>query len=78
LAGSQAREVMMTLEEYEQMKAQMAIDKHNGFSDMQDDEPIVEYDEADEDDDEQQNKPQIKEVEYDNDNVEAENLNLKM
>jgi S-DNA-T family DNA segregation ATPase FtsK/SpoIIIE len=76
--GSQAREVMMTLEEYEQMKAQMAIDKHNGFSDMQDDEPIVEYDEADEDDDEQQNKPQIKEVEYDNDNVEAENLNLKM
>ncbi|MFA6186557.1 MAG: DNA translocase FtsK 4TM domain-containing protein [Phycisphaerae bacterium] len=82
--GSQAREVMMTLEEYEQAKAQMAIDKHTGFSDMQEEEPVVEYDQADEDDDDNDGdgvgrpQHQIKEVEYDNDNAEAENLNLKM
>jgi S-DNA-T family DNA segregation ATPase FtsK/SpoIIIE len=77
--GSQAREVMMTLEEYERAKEQMAVDKQAGFSDMQEEEPIKEYNEADEDaDNKQQNRPQIKEVEYDDNNVEAENLNLKM
>ncbi len=34
--GSQAREVMMTLEEYERMRQQMETDRKAGFSDMQD------------------------------------------
>jgi S-DNA-T family DNA segregation ATPase FtsK/SpoIIIE len=54
--GSQAREVMMTLEEYERMRQQMEIDKKAGFSDMQDDEQPAEPD-----------KPQhtVKEIDYD-------------
>jgi len=34
--GSQAREVMMTLEEYERLKQQMDADKQAGYSDMSD------------------------------------------
>ncbi|MBN2841946.1 MAG: hypothetical protein JXM68_02585, partial [Sedimentisphaerales bacterium] len=34
--GSQAREVLMTLQEYESIKRQMEIDAINGYSDMQD------------------------------------------
>ncbi len=37
--GSQAREVMMTLKEYEKIKQQMDADKRDGYSDMEDDEP---------------------------------------
>jgi S-DNA-T family DNA segregation ATPase FtsK/SpoIIIE len=56
--GSQAREVMMTLDEYENVKAQMEADKRAGFTDMQD-----EQDDNFEDDD--QPPHQVKEIEYD-------------
>ncbi|HAL44908.1 MAG TPA: hypothetical protein DCP47_03180 [Phycisphaerales bacterium] len=58
--GSQARECMMTLEEYDAAKKQMAIDKHAGFADMQepvemiddnDSQPSDEVDDMDDDED---------------------------
>ncbi|MGA2915534.1 MAG: DNA translocase FtsK 4TM domain-containing protein [Sedimentisphaerales bacterium] len=54
--GSQAREVLVTIEEYERMRQQMDADKKAGFSDMQD------HDQPDEPD-----KPQhtVKEINYD-------------
>ena len=54
--GSQAREVLVTIEEYERMRQQMETDKKAGFSDMQDDQPPAEPD-----------KPQhpVKEIDYD-------------
>jgi len=48
--GSQARECMMTLDEYESARKQMAIDKQAGFSDMQ--EPVEVVDDGDSDSDE--------------------------
>lgn len=58
--GSQAREVMMTLEEYERMRQQMEADKKAGFSDMQDDDGP--------------DKPQhpVKEIDYDNNPAEQQ------
>jgi S-DNA-T family DNA segregation ATPase FtsK/SpoIIIE len=59
--GSQAREVMMTLEEYERLKQQMDADKQAGFTDMQ------EQSTSDEDEDEPMDKTphSVKEVNYD-------------
>jgi S-DNA-T family DNA segregation ATPase FtsK/SpoIIIE len=53
--GSQAREVLMTIEEYERLRQQMEADKKAGFSDMQDDEQSADSD-----------KPQhaVKEIDY--------------
>ncbi len=74
--GSQARECMMTLEEYENARKQMAMDKVAGFSDMQDESEPVEpqdTDDSDEnededansdDDDPQNSETNIKEVDY--------------
>ncbi|MGB8225317.1 MAG: DNA translocase FtsK 4TM domain-containing protein [Sedimentisphaerales bacterium] len=58
--GSQAREVLMTIEEYERLRQQMEADKKAGFSDMQDDEQSAEPD-----------KPQhtVKEIDYDHNPV---------
>ncbi len=42
--GSQAREVLVTIEEYERMRQQMETDKKAGFSDMQEDEQPDESD----------------------------------
>jgi S-DNA-T family DNA segregation ATPase FtsK/SpoIIIE len=55
--GSQAREVLVTIEEYERMRQQMEADKKAGFTDMQDDEQSAESD-----------RPQhtVKEIDYDN------------
>jgi S-DNA-T family DNA segregation ATPase FtsK/SpoIIIE len=62
--GSQAREVTMTLEEYERLKEQMDADKAAGFSDMQDDQPV---DDDNKDDDAPSDKAphSVKEVDYD-------------
>lgn len=49
--GSQARECLMTLEEYEAAKKQMAIDKQAGFSDMQEPAEVIDDDGSDSDDD---------------------------
>jgi hypothetical protein len=49
--GSQARECMMTLDEYEAARKQMAIDKQAGFSDMQ--EPVEAVEETASDDGEE-------------------------
>jgi S-DNA-T family DNA segregation ATPase FtsK/SpoIIIE len=59
--GSQAREVMMTIEEYERLKQQMDADKQAGFKDMQDDQQL------DDDDVEPSDKTphSVKEVDYD-------------
>lgn len=55
--GSQAREVLVTIEEYERLRQQMEADKKAGFTDMQDDRQPIEQD-----------KPQhpVKEIGYDN------------
>ncbi len=45
--GSQARECLMTLDEYEAAKKQMSIDKQAGFADMQ--EPVEVIDDGDSD-----------------------------
>jgi S-DNA-T family DNA segregation ATPase FtsK/SpoIIIE len=60
--GSQAREVTMTLEEYERLKEQMDTDKAAGFSDMQDDQPA-----DDDNDDAPSDKAphSVKDVDYD-------------
>lgn len=59
--GSQAREVLMTIEEYEKLKAQMDADKDAGYADMQD-EP-----QADDEENESLDKAphSVKEVNYD-------------
>ena len=44
--GSQAREVLMTLEEYEHLRQQMEADRKAGFSDLQDAEQSVDSDKA--------------------------------
>jgi S-DNA-T family DNA segregation ATPase FtsK/SpoIIIE len=49
--GSQARECLMTLEEYDAAKKQMAIDKQAGFSDMQEPVEVIDDDGPDSDDD---------------------------
>jgi hypothetical protein len=60
--GSQAREVLMTLEEYERLRQQMEADRKAGYSDLQD--------QADSDDDKDEladtDKEQhpVKEVDY--------------
>jgi S-DNA-T family DNA segregation ATPase FtsK/SpoIIIE len=56
--GSQAREVMMTLDEYENARVQMEADRRAGFTDMQD-----EQDDNPEDHDPPPH--QVKEIEYD-------------
>jgi S-DNA-T family DNA segregation ATPase FtsK/SpoIIIE len=62
--GSQAREVTMTLEEYERLKEQMDADKAAGFSDMQD--QTVSDDDKDDDDAPSDKAPHsVKEVDYD-------------
>jgi S-DNA-T family DNA segregation ATPase FtsK/SpoIIIE len=60
--GSQAREVLMTLEEYERLRNQMEADKDAGYADMQDDEP-----QADDEENEPLDKSphSVKEVNYD-------------
>ncbi len=55
--GSQAREVMMTLEEYDRARQQMEIDKKAGFTDMQDEE--------DESADSDVRKHPVTEIDYD-------------
>ncbi|MBN1788622.1 MAG: DNA translocase FtsK [Sedimentisphaerales bacterium] len=62
--GSQAREVMMTIEEYERAKEQMERDKQAGFTDMQDDEPEDEHD-LDEPDEADFDETPVTEIEYD-------------
>jgi S-DNA-T family DNA segregation ATPase FtsK/SpoIIIE len=64
--GSQARECMMTLEEYEAAKKQMAVDKHAGFSDMQEPVEVIPEDDSesgdevdDMDDDEDAGGPDV-------------------
>ncbi len=53
--GSQAREVTMTLKEYDAMKKQMAIEKASGYEDLTADddegydEPVEEVDEEEDD-----------------------------
>jgi len=61
--GSQAREVLVTIEEYERMRQQMETDKKAGFSDMQD-----EYKPADSD------KPQhpVSQINYDKNRAEEQ------
>jgi S-DNA-T family DNA segregation ATPase FtsK/SpoIIIE len=41
--GSQAREVLMTAEEYEQIRAQMDADADAGYADLADDGPVPEH-----------------------------------
>ncbi len=41
--GSQAREVLMTLEEYEQLRQQMEADAEAGYADLAEDEPATAY-----------------------------------
>jgi S-DNA-T family DNA segregation ATPase FtsK/SpoIIIE len=54
--GSQAREVLMTLDEYERLRRQMEADRKAGFSDLQDAEPSADSDEP---------QHTVKEVDYD-------------
>jgi S-DNA-T family DNA segregation ATPase FtsK/SpoIIIE len=62
--GSQAREVTMTLEEYERLKEQMDADKAAGFSDMQD--QTVSDDDNDNEDIPADKAPHnVKDVDYD-------------
>ena len=77
--GSQAREVMMTLEEYENAKEHMAIDKRAGFSDMQEDSPVEECNEESEEEfienaEAKQSSHHIKDVEYDNETADEKSL----
>jgi len=62
--GSQARECMMTLDEYEAAKKQMTIDKHAGFSDMQDDPEPQDEDDDDDEDESPDSQNNIKDVNY--------------
>lgn len=60
--GSQAREVVMTLEEYEAMKKEMIADEVAGYADLtQDEEDEEEYDEAAEYIDEEDEEPEEEE-----------------
>ena len=59
--GSQAREVLMTLEEYERLRRQMEADKKAGFSDMQDEEA---RDDEDKSADTDKTQHPVKEVDY--------------
>jgi DNA segregation ATPase FtsK/SpoIIIE, S-DNA-T family len=59
--GSQAREVLMTLEEYERLRQQMEADKKAGFSDMQDEEA---RDDEDKSADADKTQHSVKEVDY--------------
>ncbi|MEN6383742.1 MAG: DNA translocase FtsK 4TM domain-containing protein [Phycisphaerales bacterium] len=75
--GSQARECMMTLEDYENARKQMAIDKQAGFSDMQEPVEVIEEvqedetegeDDGDEEetpDDKSESSHDIKDADYD-------------
>ncbi len=58
--GSQAREVLITIDEYERLKRQMDADKQAGYSDMQDESP-----DGDEELTEEQTPHSVKEVDYD-------------
>jgi S-DNA-T family DNA segregation ATPase FtsK/SpoIIIE len=59
--GSQAREVLITLEEYERLRQQMEADKKAGFSDMQDDQA---RDDEDKLVDTDKTQHSVKEVDY--------------
>ena len=63
--GSQAREVTMTLEEYERLKEQMDTDKAAGFSDMQDDQSADDNNKDDDDAPSDKAPHSVKEVDYD-------------
>ena len=71
--GSQAREVIMTLGEYELAKEQMAVDKRAGFSDMQEEQPIDSDEDEDFKDAERLRHP-VKEIEYDRDPVDEQSI----
>lgn len=60
--GSQARECLITLDEYDRLKKQMNVDKVAGFSDMQDDPDPQDDDDDDEDSSGHDNN--VKEVNY--------------
>jgi S-DNA-T family DNA segregation ATPase FtsK/SpoIIIE len=82
--GSQARECLMTLDEYENAKKQMDIDKQAGFSDMQEPVEVVNEEESDseeQEDEEESSEEQndsshkIKDVEYDSSHQHEDVLN---
>ncbi|MBU1260268.1 MAG: DNA translocase FtsK [Planctomycetes bacterium] len=58
--GSQAREVLITIQEYERLKQQMDADKRAGFTDMQNESP-----DDDEDLTPEKTSHSVKEVDYD-------------
>ena len=63
--GSQAREVMLTLDEYDRMKSQMTADKAAGFSDVQDNDQQQEENSVDDSDESGAPVHSVKEVGYD-------------
>ena len=65
--GSQAREVLITIQEYERLKQQMDADKRAGFTDMQNESP-----DDDEDLTPEKTSHSVKEVDYDYTPVQQE------
>lgn len=63
--GSQARECLITLDEYKRMKQQMDADKAAGFTDMQDDEPVQTDEDITGEQPSDNSNTNIKEVDYD-------------
>ncbi len=61
--GSQAREVLMTIEEYERLKERMDADKQAGYTDMQDDQQPPDNDNS-QDEPSDKSPHSVKEVDY--------------
>jgi S-DNA-T family DNA segregation ATPase FtsK/SpoIIIE len=62
--GSQAREVLITPEEYAAIKRQMAIDEQQGYADLQEDEVEEAEDKDDSDDSEEESLENNEDVDY--------------
>jgi S-DNA-T family DNA segregation ATPase FtsK/SpoIIIE len=67
--GSQAREVLVTLEEYERLRQQMEADRKAGFSDMQDEQQGNDEDKSADTD---KTGHPVKEVDYDSASTEEQ------